>query len=114
MGLLDQQMQDDQLAFLNSDEFGESVTFYPYGGTSRTITVIVNRDAPPTQDEFDSNLREVMLVSIANHATRGVTSSSYSSRDEIALSFRPGETAKRYLLGMPVSIDAAMLHFRIK
>lgn len=115
MGLLDGAMQGDRQAFFDADGFGESATLRLPSGTTRTVTVVVDRNVPPTQDEWDQGVREVMQVEIPNDATYGVTSAEVNQgKHRIDLSFRPGETAKTYNLGAPSSIDAAHLVFRVK
>jgi len=115
MGLLDQAMQSDAQAFYDTDGFGETVTFNPYNGTPRSITVVINRDIAPDGDEEAHNVKEIMLVSVANHATTGISATAFNAgKDTIELAYRVGETAETDVLGHPGSIDSANLIFRIR
>jgi len=115
MGFLsDIQHDDAQFGFFSTDEHAEAVTFRPWNGATRTINVIVNRDVDPTDDEQATGVREVMLVNVESHATRGILVTALNAnKDKIDLSYRPGETAKTYMLGMPISVDANSLTFRV-
>lgn len=115
MNLLDGILQDDNdFGFFDSDTFAESVTFRPWNGTNRTIKVIVNRSVDPTTDEIVAGFKEVMLVSVANHATRGISITAFTGgKDRIDLSYRPGEAARTYVLQKPVDLDSMQLLFRV-
>lgn len=115
MGLLDDAMASDRIGFFSTDEFGESVTFRPATGSTRTITVVVNRDIMPDANEEELGIKEVMLVSVANDSTYGIALTDLAGgKPSIDLAYRIGETAKTYILGHPVSIDSAQLIFRVK
>lgn len=115
MGLLDSVMQNDGLGVFNTDEFGETATLRLPSGSTRSIVVIVDRTEPPTADEWNQGVREVMRVEVRNDSTYGVSATELDQgKHKIDLSYRPSETAKTYLLGAPISIDSAHLIFRVK
>ena len=113
MGLLDQVLLDDRLAFQDTDVFGESVTYKKKGGTTRTIKAVVNRNLPPMLDP-QGVLRYVLLVSIPNSSTYGISSTELDTgADKIAVAYRQGGDTQDYLLGTPEAQDAGQLTFRL-
>lgn len=67
--------EDAKTAFLNSDEFAESVTYTPNGGSPKVIKALVVRERlqadGPDQGRVLNRQAEIY---IANHTTDGVTS----------------------------------------
>ncbi len=116
MGFLNDIMHDDLRFGLHStDEHGESVTITKADATTYTVNAVVNRSVEPTPEEESQGVKEVMFVSLENHSTRGVAVESMNAGTwRVTVAFRIGETARTYILGRPVSIDAAELVFRIK
>lgn len=115
MGLLADVMAADNAGVFDTDAFGETVTVRLPDGSTRSITAIVNRDVAPTGDEEALQIQEIMLVAVANDSSAGIASTEFDAgRWQIDLAYRPGETARTYLLGAPVSIDSAVMIFRVK
>ena len=113
--LLDGILQDDNdFGFFDSDIFGVAVTFRPWNGTPRTIKISAPEPVDPTEEELQRNIREVMLIHVSNHATRGILITTFiANKDQIDLAYRPGETPRTYTLRVPVSVDSAQLIFRV-
>ena len=67
--------EDAKAAFLNGDEFAESITYTPNGGSPKVIKALVVRERlqadGPDQGRVLNRQAEIY---IANHATDGVTS----------------------------------------
>jgi hypothetical protein len=116
MGFLsDIQHDDARFGLFNSDEHAESVTIIKADASTYTVNAIVNRDVYPDADEQANGQKEIMLVEVENHATRGISSSAFDAGTwKITVAYRIGETARTYILGMPVAIDAQSIRFRIK
>ena len=75
MTLKSQFPEDAKDAFLNSDEFAESITYTPNGGSPKVIKALVVRERlqadGPDQGRVLNRQAEIY---IANDATEGVTS----------------------------------------
>lgn len=58
---------------LDTDEFAESITYYPTGGEARSITVTVSRQDQRQDDQAHHRLqRESLFVLARDHATTGI------------------------------------------
>lgn len=111
-------MADDVTSvFLNTDEFAESVTYYPrqQGTTTtrapRSISAVVFRESIQSVEE---NGGEVLLpmweVHVANNSTTGITGAELDiGGDLISFPPRDGETAKKKRIVRLVTQDEAML-----
>lgn len=113
MGLLDQVLADDRLAFTDTDVFGEAATYKKRGGTTRPIQVVVNRNLPP-EISPQGVTRFPILVAVSNSTTYGISSTELDTgADKIAVPFRYGGDAQDFLLGTPEAQDGGMLTFRL-
>lgn len=106
MGLLDTVMAADMAGVLDTDEFGESITYTPTSGSAVAITAIVDRAPPEAVNEFGEILAGVMRVQIANVATTGVTSVD-TGGDTITVAYRKGGTAAAYRVVKVIAQDSA-------
>lgn len=109
----------DGAAFIDADAMGgESVTYTKTDGTTRTITVIVDRRPPAKSDSMGQIITPMALVHVRNDATYGIAASEVDvGGDTITLAMRPGATAVAHQIqwadGSP-QIDAGMLTFEIR
>lgn len=101
--------------FLNTDDFAETVTYYPRTSTatanaSRSISAVVFRNAVEQVSENGSAVLPVWQVHVANSSTTGISSTELDTGgDQIAFPPRDGETAKRKSVIYLVSQDHGML-----
>lgn len=59
--------------FLNADDFGEEVSYTPVGGSSRTITVVVEPQAAEIREEGNHLVEHrIIRVFAKKHATEGI------------------------------------------
>lgn len=117
MTLRDLITDDAAAVFLNTDEFAESVTYYPhrYSGTAlranRSISAVVFREQiqAVTQDGGDAVL-PLWEVHVANDSTSGISSDEIDvGRDQIGFPPRDGQTAERRTITRLVVQDHGML-----
>jgi hypothetical protein len=117
MTLRDMITDDATAVFLNTDEFAESVTYYPfrYPGTAlrsnRTITAVVIREQiqAVTQDGSQTVLPR-WEVHVANDSTAGISSDEIDlGGDQIGFPPRDGQTAERRSIVRLVTQDSGML-----
>ena len=106
MGFLDDAMADDAAALVDSDVFGESVTYTPLGSSAVTINAVIDRSPPVLRDGSGKLRRPKMTAWIRNHATAGRTSIN-TGGDTITVAYRKGGTAEAFLVKGPLEQDAA-------
>lgn len=79
--------------FANSNDFAESVVYYPYLGEPRTIDVVIERQQVQLNPEDGDTLTPVFLVHVANNATEGISSEELNvGGDTMEIAVRVGET----------------------
>ncbi len=77
-------------------QFGETVTYYPNSGASRSITAMVLREELATVGELGDVQSQSIVVRVLNDATVGISSTEVETGgDEIGVALRLGEAAKR-------------------
>lgn len=107
------QLQDDaKNCFMNTDEFAETISYTPYGGSARSITAVIVRD-PLQRSEQDGGRiagREFEIF-ILNDATYGV-SSVLKGQDKVSFPVHLGETAVSFVVADIISKDDAVFHLR--
>jgi hypothetical protein len=101
----DQQLKLDAREMVK--QWGESVTYQPYGGEDKVIQAIVNRDKPRRVPEASQGLIKDIEVCILNDATNGVTSIK-PAKDKITLSTRYGEEPTERVVTAILSGDAGL------
>jgi hypothetical protein len=102
---------DAATVFCNTNDFAETVTYYPRGGGSRSINAVVSREQIATfgPDGGQINLPSFQ-VHVANSATTGISSSELNmGGDEIELPPRDGKTAVRKQIMQLLIQDHGML-----
>lgn len=96
MGTLDTQLSTEAADFLA--DFGESITYTPDGGSAKSITAVVDRNplaSVPTAGRAVA--RNLVQVTLANHATTGVTAIK-EGFDTVALKLRRDDAATTTLV----------------
>src|SRR4051812_19063039 len=95
MSLRDLMADDAANVFCNPDDFGEPVTYTPFGGAARAINAVVWRFPPKEGDARGHRMR----IMVANSATTGIASSEVNpSGDTVTLAYRPGQTPRAYTI----------------
>lgn len=100
--------------FLSTDEFAESITYTPSGGSPKTIKAIVVR---PQIDVLDQDRGRVLArqveIQIANNSTTGVASVK-KGFDQVALKLYLGDAANTtFVVSEIVKHDDGMWHLRL-
>ena len=82
------------------DQFGESITYYPAAGGSRSIQAIVNRDPPEILDGSGNAVMPKALLQVLNSTTSGIGSSEVNiGSDEVGFPLRINDvSANRFSL----------------
>jgi hypothetical protein len=116
--MLDDVLAADSAIFVDTDGFGESVTYTKkVGGTTRTINAVVERMSPQPGPSQSGTLMPRMRVLVRNDATYGIASSEWKNGDTITVAERRGGTAKAYQLHWPsdnAQHDAGMVTFELR
>lgn len=111
------QITDDADLFVDTDEFGESVTYYPraYPGqtvrASRLISAVVFREQLQAvgQDGGETVL-PMFEVHVINNSTTGISSDELDiGGDRIGFPPRDGETAEKRRITRVITQDHGML-----
>jgi len=116
MSLKDAITGDPEKVFLRSDDFAESVTYYPHVGfgessSSRSITAVVirNQEVALSPDGGEAIVAS-FEVHVSNNATTGISSSEVDTGgDQIGLASRIGGTVKRRSIIQMTEHDTGML-----
>lgn len=115
MSLADQIAADAASVFLNSDDFAETVTYYPHrfhtGAVRdpREIRAIVTRNQVQTNGP-DEQIAPEFEVRVANNSTTGISSDELDTGgDQIGLAVRIGDTPTRRSVQYLVEHDEGML-----
>ena len=96
--------------FLANAFFAEAVTYKPSGGSSRAITVIVDREIDQSLPAFAQAAAPLLRVTARNSATEAITPDELNTGlDEINLPRRIGETARDFTIASLVSQDYGMI-----
>jgi len=110
MGLMDEAMQSDARFSMDTDQFGESITYTRADGTEYTITVVVDRNAPTRDQEYPRPGR-VFDVQIAYDVDNTLGLATPPARgDQIAVKDDPSDASlpgnpNKQFIGM-VSADS--------
>ena len=113
MGLLDETLQEDSQWLVDTDQFGEAITYTPGdGGAARSINAVIDRQELMNED---GTLFNGIFISVRNNATYGISLAEFDKgADTITIAERLGGTAtKRSIVGDPIAQDAGMIRFRV-
>lgn len=96
-------------------QFGESITYLPYSGGSRSITAIVDRDPPAIMDAAGNAVVPQFIVRVYNSATSGISSRELNTgSDELQFVKKIGETIPATLsIGQIISQDAGVVQLAV-
>lgn len=114
---LKSQLSTDAISvFCNTDDFAETVTYYPhryYNDTlraNRSIKAVVLRESITVLSEDGDTVAPVWQVHVANDSTTGINSNELDiGGDQIGFPPREGETAERRTITRLMEHDTGML-----
>ena len=106
-------ISDASSVFTNTDDFAETVIYYPGGaGSGRTIKAIIDRDVQVITDQGIPALQT--FIEVVNDATLGISSTEVDTgRDKVAVSLRINEAAQTRQLGNVVYTDIGMIRIEV-
>jgi hypothetical protein len=92
------------------DNFGESITYLPYSGGSRSIIAIVERDPPAILDAAGNAVMPTATIRVYNSCRSGISSKELDSgKDEIEMVLKVGDTLpKRMSIMQMISQDSGV------
>ena len=94
--------------------FGEPVTYYPKGGSSRDITAIVDRNPVAGINGVPHGNTAKLIVLVKNDSDDGISSSEVEiGGDKISLSVRIGKTATQKRITAIQSHDVGMMYLEV-
>ncbi len=106
-------LDDAKLAFLNSSEFAEIVSYTPYGGSAKFINAIIMRERLESKGPDQSiALTRGCEIFIANDAVAGVTSIN-KNNDKVSFPVQVGGTPVIWTVVEILQHDDAMWHLRV-
>lgn len=110
MTLHDMIRSDSVGVFCNPDDFAESVVYYKRNGLSRTINVIVMREAFAINPEDGDTITPVFEIQVANDSAKGIASDEINiGGDMISFAVRVGKTVERRSITRLIQHDEGML-----
>ena len=105
-------MNDMSNTFLNTDEFGESITYVTKAGVEKSISAVVSRGRlDPDEETAGRSLSDEIEIRIANDSTAGVTSVD-AGFDKVKVPEYLGEAADTWRIVEILSHDASMWHLK--
>lgn len=108
---------DDELVATTAEfltTFAETVTYYPIGGGSREISVIVERDEPAKLEGAPHGVSHKAVIQVANDATTGISSDEVNTKkDQVELAVRIGQAVQKRLISKILDQDAGMMRLEI-
>ena len=113
MTLKEQMLTDFKNVFLNSDEFGETISYTPYGSSLLSIKAIIDRERLQADGpDRGMALRRDCEIWIANDATYGVTSVN-KNNDTVSFPVQIGGSNVTWKVIEVLYHDDACWHLRV-
>ena len=96
-------------------QFGESITYLPNGGGSRSITAIVDRDPPAVFDAAGNAVIPQFIVRVYNSCRSGISSKEIDTgKDQLQFIRRVGEVVPvTFSVGMMLSQDSGVVQLAV-
>jgi len=108
---LDEDVSD---CFLNTDEFAETITYTPSGGTGKSIKAVVKRERLNTSNEDTGRvLLNQAEIFVANDSIAGVSSVSKGA-DKVSFPALSGGSNATWLVVDIIEHDDAMWHLLVQ
>lgn len=93
----------------------ETVTYLPFGGDSRSISAIVNRNQPAELGDAPHGHAPLLTMAVQNDAASGISSAEINTgKDKVKLPVRIGQTAQERLITKILSQDAGMMKLEVR
>jgi hypothetical protein len=115
MSLRSQILNDASSLFFNTDDFAETVTYYPDGDleAGREIAAIIDRDIQSI-DPVENVLGFVTMVRVYDDSTRGISATEINThRDKLGIAMRVGESQRVRQITRVVSTEHGSVRFEI-
>lgn len=104
---------DVKLLFINTGEFGESVTYTPSGGAPKVINAVVIRERlEPDGPDRGMSLSRGCEVYIANDTAAGISTVN-KNNDKVSFPVESGGTAVSWVVVEVLSHDEGIWHLRV-
>lgn len=96
-------------------QFGESITYWPRGGGSRSIDAIVEREPPAIYDASGNAVMYKAILRVYNSCRSGISSRELNNGgDEIDMLLKVGDQVpKRMSIMAMLSQDSGVTHFSV-
>lgn len=117
MGVLDEILASDGEALVDTDAFGESVTYVKKDGTTRSVKAVVFRQVPNVPAELPNpgHLVPVCEIEVRNDTTYGIATSEVDlGADKVQLSKRVDGSTESLRFGQIVEQDQGTVRYRLK
>jgi hypothetical protein len=96
--------------FCNTDDFAESITYYPRSGLSRSIKAVVFREQLAILPEDGDNVVPMFEVHVSNTCTDGIASDELNlGGDMLEFAVRVGQPIQRRSITKLLGHDEGML-----
>lgn len=97
------------------EQFGESITYYPYQGGRRQVTAIIERSPPAVFDASGNARLPTATIRVLNSCRSGISSREVDiGKDEIEMMLKNGDTIpKRMSLMTMVSQDSGVTQLAV-
>jgi hypothetical protein len=113
MGKLDDVLAADGAFMVDTDGFGETVTYTARGKAPKTLEAVVFRNPPAPVNGSLTATAPLMTVWVRNHATYGVTSVD-TGGDTITVAERVGDTPKAHPVDSVLKQEGGMWQLRLR
>ena len=95
--------------------FGETVTYKPRAGGSRSISAVVSREPPEGLHGAPHGSSSVTTIEVANDSTTGINSNEVDiGGDNVNLAVRIGESVQDRPIKKIISQDAGMMRLELR
>lgn len=93
-------------------QFGDSITYLPSAGGSRSIQAMIERE---TVESSDGVLAKQMIVRVKNSATEGIAATEINEGgDQVQLPIRVGESAVTKTILHVLSTENGLVRFLVQ
>ena len=105
-------LKADARTFLNTDEFAESLTYIPHGGTAKVIKAVITRGRlDPASGNFSRSLKNEAEIYIMNDEAEGVITID-KTNDRIVLKELDGDEKEARITEI-LNSDKGIWHIRV-
>jgi hypothetical protein len=116
MSLMDDILEADAAAFVNADEFGESVNYMPVTGDPREVSAGVERNPPMMVMNLPNTNAPMFLVLVANNAITGISAEEINrGSDRIGIKIHKGDAEyAEFRITVIEKEDAGMILLQVR